>query len=72
MWWGLSPSAVRSMLRYTGFEVREEFPYTWSFWDFLAQAANTPEFIPPLDASRARGEERLARLGERPRWARPG
>jgi hypothetical protein len=71
MWWGLSPSAVRSMLRYTGFEVREEFPDSWSFSDFLAAPVSTPDFIPPLGASRARGEERLAALDERPRWAPP-
>jgi SAM-dependent methyltransferase len=72
MWWGLSPSAVRSMLGYTGFEVREEFRSTWSFCDFLAEATGKPDFIPPLGASRARGEERLAALGESPRWAPPG
>ena len=71
MWWGLSPSAVRSMLRYTGFEVREELRYTWCFHDYLAEAVRSPDFIPPLGASRARGEKRLAGFdaGERPGWA---
>jgi Methyltransferase domain len=71
MWWGLSPSAVRSMLRYSGFDVREEFRYTWCFHDYLAEATRTPDFIPPLGASRARGEERLADVApdERPGWA---
>jgi hypothetical protein len=71
MWWGLSPSAVRSMLRYTGFEVVEEFPYQWSFHDYLAKSGPTPDFVPPLGFSRARGAKRLAELGEggRPRWA---
>jgi methyltransferase family protein len=59
MWWGLSPSALRSLLRYSGFDVREEFHYTWSFLDCLAEAVRTPDFIPPLGFSRARGEDRL-------------
>ena len=73
MWWGLSPSAVRSMLRYAGFEVREELLYVWSFRDFLAEAVGQPDFIPPLEASRKRGEERLEGLegASRPAWA-PG
>lgn len=71
MWWGLSPSALRSMLGYSGFEVREEFHYLWSFHDYLAEAVRAPDFIPPLGFSRRRGEERLAGFGagERPRWA---
>jgi len=73
MWWGFSPSALRSMLRYSGFEVREEFRYTWSFHDFLAEVAGTPDFIPPLGFSRQRGEDRLAGFGpgSRPAWAPP-
>jgi hypothetical protein len=71
MWWGLSPSAVRSMLRYSGFHVREEFAYSWRSRDFLAEAGPVPDFIPPLGVSRARGEQRLASYGEgeRPGWA---
>lgn len=71
MWWGLSPSAVRSMLRYSGFEVREELRYVWSFHDFLAEAAGTPDFIPPLGMSRRRGDQRLESFepGARPAWA---
>ena len=71
MWWGLSPSALHSMLRYSGFDVREEFRYTWSFHDYLAEAARTPDFIPPLGFSRARGRDRLAGFSPdaRPAWA---
>jgi len=73
MWWGLSPSALRSMLRYSGFEVREEFRYTWSHHEYLAEAVGTPDFIPALGLSRQRGEDRLAGLdpGSRPAWAPP-
>ena len=74
MWWGFSPSALRSMLRYSGFAVREEFRYTWNFQDLLAEAAGTPDFIPPLGFSRQRGEDRLADFepGSRAGWASPG
>jgi hypothetical protein len=56
MWWGLSPSALRSMLHYSNFAVREELRSSWSFRDNLAEAVSTPDFIPPLGFSRARGE----------------
>jgi hypothetical protein len=71
MWWGLTRSAVLSMLRYSGFELDEEFRYSWYFHDYLARPANEPDFIPPLGFSRARGQERLARFdGEAlPAWA---
>lgn len=71
MWWGLTPSAVTSMLRYTGFEVYEQFRYSWYFHDYLARPIEEPDFIPPLGMSRARGKERLAGFGDedRPTWA---
>ncbi len=71
MWWGLSPSALGSMLRYSGFAVREQFRYQWSFHDYLAEAVSTPDFVPPLGFSRERGRARLATLdpSERPGWA---
>jgi hypothetical protein len=71
MWWGLSPSAVISMLRYTGFDVYEQFRYSWYFHDYLARPAEEPDFIPPLGMNRARGEDRLAGFGDkdRPAWA---
>lgn len=70
MWWGLSPSALGSMLRYSGFEVREELSYDWSFRDYLAEVTSEPRFVPPLGFSRARGQDRLSALGpgERPGW----
>ena len=73
MWWGLSSSALRSMLRYSGFDVRDEFQYTWCFHDYLAEAVRAPDFIPPLGFSRARGQERLTGLSAdaRPGWAPP-
>jgi hypothetical protein len=71
MWWGLSPSALRSMLTYSGFDVREEFAYSWRSRDFLTEAVRSPDLIPPLGFSRARGQERLTafRPDERPGWA---
>lgn len=56
MWWGLSRSALRSML---------------TFHDYLSEAIDTPQFVPPLGLCHARGQERLAGLGagERPGWA---
>jgi len=71
MWWGLSPSALRAMLRYAGFEVREEHRYLWSFLDILAEVAPVPDSIPPPAFSRERGRERLASLAptDRPGWA---
>ncbi len=73
MWWGLTPSALRSMLRYSGFDVREEFHYEWSFHDYLAEAVRAPDFVPPPGLSRDRGRERLDALGadDRPAWAPP-
>ena len=71
MWWGLSSSAVRSMLTYAGFELTEEFSYSWDFSDFLARPGQEPSFIPPLGFSRARGEDRLSahNADDRPPWA---
>ncbi len=73
MWWGLSPSALQSMLGYSGFAVREEFRHSWSSHDYLAEAVRVPDAIPPLGFSRARGNDRLADLvrGRRPAWAPP-
>jgi methyltransferase family protein len=73
MWWGLTPSAIRSMLRYAGFRVLEEFSPFWYFRDFLCEATGEPEFLPPLGFSRARGDERLAGVpsADRPGWAPP-
>ena len=73
MWWGLTPSAVRSMLTYCGFRVYQEYRYTPFLMDFIADAVEEPTFVPPLGFSRALGEERLAGFdaAERPRWAEP-
>ena len=73
MWWGLSASALTSMLENSGFEVTEQFRYSWCFHDFLARAESTPDFILPLGFSRERGERRLADLtpDARPGWAHP-
>jgi SAM-dependent methyltransferase len=52
MWFGISPSALRSMLRYSGFDVIEEHPYT-PFWiDVVAQPGGVSlNTYPPLSQS---------------------
>ncbi len=37
MWWGISVSALRSMLHYTGFDVSEEYLYTPIWTDVVAR-----------------------------------
>jgi len=56
-WWGMSPSAVRGMLRTVGFEPVEEIrPDPFSI-DVVARAAREPSFIPEPGFSRRRGLE---------------
>lgn len=70
MWWGISPSALRGMLQYSGFEVDEWFTYHVYLVDVLARVGSAPDFIPPLGFSRERGHARLGEWdGERPGWA---
>lgn len=70
MWWGISPSALRGMLRYGGFEVEEWIAYHVYLVDVLARVGSEPSFIPPLGFSRARGAERLRDWdGAAPGWA---
>jgi SAM-dependent methyltransferase len=70
MWWGITPSALRGMLGYSGFEVEEWFQPYWFFVDALCTTKSPPDFIPPPGLSRARGEDRLNEWpGARPEWA---
>jgi hypothetical protein len=70
MWWGITPSALRGMLRYAGFAIESEVRYSRFLMDVVARPVALPEHIPPLGFSRARGQERLAELGEDvPGWA---
>ena len=70
MWWGLSPSALRSMVRYAGFEITREFAYTSSGRDILAVPAKPPTYVNERGASRRHGHEVLARRDpeDRPSW----
>jgi hypothetical protein len=70
MWWGITPSALRGMLRYAGFEIEAEVRYTRFLMDVVARPGAAPGHIPPLGFSRERGRERLAALdGKIPVWA---
>jgi hypothetical protein len=69
MWFGLSPSAVRSMLRYSGFDISEEFDYTPFWMDFVAKPGGVSlDTYPPLDQSAKRV---LARHADTPDDALP-
>jgi hypothetical protein len=70
MWWGITPSALRGMLRYAGFAIETERRYSRFLMDVVARPVALPEHIPPLGFSRARGRERLDALAEDvPGWA---
>jgi hypothetical protein len=72
MWWGLTPSAVRSMVRYAGFEITEEVRYDRFLMDLRARPSTELHSLIPPGFSRERGLERLEDLGgERPGWAPP-
>jgi hypothetical protein len=62
-WWGITPSALRAMLRTARFEVIEEFShgafYPWGL-DLLARPIPGSPSLPPVDYYRTRG----ARLAE--------
>jgi hypothetical protein len=59
MWWGISPSALRSMLHFSGFEITEEFAVT-PFWiDLLARpGGQSVDIYPPFGQSRERVRRR--------------
>lgn len=59
-WWGLSPSAVISMLKLARFEVRECYQSDPLRLDLVCQAAPGESLLPPLDFARTRGHRRVA------------
>src|SRR3954452_19737148 len=61
MWWGITPSALRGMLEYSGFVVDEWHRPWWFYIDALCKTKEPPDFIPRLGLSRGRGEDRLAK-----------
>jgi hypothetical protein len=72
MWWGFSPSAVRSMLHYSGFSIDEE--HFWGpFWmDCVTTVGGqSTDIYPPLDQSDERVRLRHADTpdDQLPSWA---
>ena len=70
MWWGFSPSALKSMIQYAGFEITQEFVYTSWGRDYLALPAKAPTYVNKPGGSRKYGQELLAQRdpGDRPTW----
>ena len=61
MWWGITPSALRSMLWFAGFQPVEAHQHTPFALDIVARVGGAPtEIYPPLDQSRGRVHDRLA------------
>ena len=59
-WWGMTPSALRAMLRAAGFEVVDEprnHHHPW-YVDMVARPTGRAPLLPPTDYYRLRGEAR--------------
>lgn len=54
-WWGITPSALRAMLKLAGFEIVEEHRPEPLFIEILAKAVEGDFKAPPLDYARLRG-----------------
>ena len=59
-WWGLTPSAVESMLALARFETAERFQPHPLMLDLVADAVAGESVLPPPDFSRRRGHARTA------------
>lgn len=70
-WWGISPSALRAMLRIARFEVLDELFFHDFVVDVVARAREGESCIPPPSFSRERGAARRAAFapGDAPPWA---
>lgn len=70
-WWGISRTAVSSMLEVARFETLEENASSPYWVDLIAVPIDRPSVIPSTSFSRQRGLERLATYSDqsRPRWA---
>ena len=57
-WWGITPSAMRAMVRSARFEIVEEYPNTDYPWGMglLATPVDEHPSLPPVDYYRRRGE----------------
>jgi SAM-dependent methyltransferase len=72
-WWGLTPSALRSMLNIARFEVTDEFFPHPLFVDLLARTVEGESLIPPTSFSRERGRTLAQSFDEDaiPAWLDP-
>jgi hypothetical protein len=69
MWWGITPSALRSMLRYSGFDVVEEHQLSPFSIDVVARVGGVdPGIFPPHGQSHERLRQRMA-SGDAPSYA---
>lgn len=62
-WWGITPSALRSMLEVARFQVIDEFMPEPFFVDVLCEPVDRESVIPPTSFSRKRGEDRRGLSG---------
>ena len=72
MWWGISPSALRSMLNFSGFEITDEYHYMPFCIDLVARPGGiSPSIYPPFEQSRERVRQRHADTpaDQLPAWA---
>jgi SAM-dependent methyltransferase len=72
MWFGISPSALRGMLRFAGFDVTDEYMVSPFSIDLLARPGGQPtDIYPPHGQSRQRVRQRFAEIppDQVPRWA---
>jgi SAM-dependent methyltransferase len=59
MWWGFSPSAIRSMMRFTGLDITEEYRYAAAALDVVARPGGIPlDIYPPEGFYRNRALDR--------------
>jgi hypothetical protein len=72
-WWGISPSALRAMMRLAGLDIIEEHQPEPLFMDIVAKPSGSKWHSPAFDYTRRRGLDRLDALpdGHRPAWAPP-
>ena len=72
MWWGFSPSALRSMIHYSGFTITDEHFYGPYWMDCVTKVGGqSTDIYPPLTQSNERVRERHADTpdDQLPSWA---
>jgi hypothetical protein len=57
-WWGITPSALRSMVELAGFDIVEELAPTPLLREIVATVSDRPSVTPPPDFARLRGLQR--------------